>query len=287
MEPCSRPLKWIILMALLSCCHSSALQRNPQSGEASDVFLGVPGTSHTISGYDTEAGLDAVCWVTANAQTIRISDNEFNFSKADGNLTLLDNNLANNFYVFSDPAITLLPQCPKGINLHGYTPSDIRQIQGEMTLQTKKSVDFNIKATIDMSGVEGMQLFSDKFRYTTLQVQIILCLTSVVAFCSPYVHEHADARMDQLGMSGMQVETGDLHGGTHVHAYGVFLPVDLSNAGGNTSAMKTDIDVMVPVLVTAPGDFFAIGETTELSQLAISCYCLLHASCLYYYPVCV
>ncbi len=73
-------------------------------------------------------------------------------------------------------------------------------------------------------------------------------------FCSPFIHEEANYRLERLEQLGITTppDTGDRHGDTHVHSpYGKVLvdPTQISQS----------FNITVPLLVNDPGNFFAIG----------------------------
>jgi len=104
-----------------------------------------------------------------------------------------------------------------------------------------------------------VQFWSDEHG-AAVAVQVLLCELGRAGFCSPFIHEEANARLRAQNES-LEVDHGDRHGESHVHSAFVIVPV-------NTDATDTDNDddgvatftVTVPMLVNQPGKFFAIAS---------------------------
>jgi len=91
-------------------------------------------------------------------------------------------------------------------------------------------------------------------RYGRIAVQVVACDTESSGFCSPFVHEQANARLVASGETLSKTAPGELHGDTHIHSPYVFIEVDSSEK--HTKIHQT---VEVPMLVNHPGSYSMIG----------------------------
>jgi hypothetical protein len=94
----------------------------------------------------------------------------------------------------------------------------------------------------------------------------LVCELGKVRFCSPFIHEEANARLAAQGITSSPAR-GDRHGGTHVHSPYVMVPVD-------ATTLSQSFDVTVPLIINQPGSFFAIGalQFYSSSQLQVAEY---------------
>jgi hypothetical protein len=83
---------------------------------ASFANLGIPGTSATVDGYDTEHGTNAICWKTPSC-----SSQQRNIS--------LPNPLVANFQTDSSVGVKLMSTCPSGNQIHGTAPIEWQRPQ--------------------------------------------------------------------------------------------------------------------------------------------------------------
>lgn len=235
----------------------------------------VPGTTQTKSGYDTEFGLDAMCWRSSGH--IEARENEE---------PLFQNELIANFYL--NGSVVLLSECPTGNRLEACAPPEHYQsddeplrtgryynytVSGQLNLTSLASPGRNI-AVNDINNVfdgndnnepqeeqsnsnnhhHPVQFWSDEHG-AAVAVQVLLCELGRAGFCSPFIHEEANARLRARNES-LFVERGDRHGGSHVHSAFVIVPVDTATTASNGIAT---FNITVPMLINQPGDFFAIA----------------------------
>jgi len=248
--------------------------------------LGIPGTSHTVSGYDTEGGDEPICWrgrsdlaaLTGGASigTDGGGDDNGNGDGGGGSevpsrkqrqlrpqrteqrqrqrsmnavqATPWDNKLYKSFILTGE--VDLLPQCPRGLYIEGDVPTaDVEIVRDDVMLRTGEFHDYNVRLSIDLDVMGGDYVFSDEG--PRIAVQIILCQVDQ-GLCTPFVHEHANDRLKVSNITE-NLATGDRHGNTHVHSPAVFITLPDPSAGG-----PQVFDVAVPTRVNDPGSFFAI-----------------------------
>lgn len=137
---------------------------------------GIPGTSQTLSGYDTEMGVDSVCWRSTSAKYYA------------GVAYPFPNPLAANFSVAGN--IELLKACPTGNTITAYAPVERETLHGAKNfnrsrLRTHTWYNFPVRATFNLTSLDRMYFVSDWG--PTVAFQVILCINGVSGFCSPFV----------------------------------------------------------------------------------------------------
>jgi hypothetical protein len=192
--------------------------------------FGIPGTTQTISGYDTEVGEDPICW-KCNASTV------------EGDIPF-PNPLIKHFKLTGE--VTLLKSCPALNYMTAEAPPELQR--GER-LRTGKSYDYKVSITLNLDSLGGNAFISDEG--PLIAVQIIVCKLGA-GFCSPYIHEESNARLEALGIT-TPPSNGDSHGGTHTHSiYEIFkVPPE--------DGPIYKLDLTIPMLVNTAGDYFAIA----------------------------
>ena len=232
--------------------------------------LGIPGTTQTISGYDTEFGRDAICWSSFQATSSSSSKDNTHDHAID-----LPNPLIEGFHIDAT-GVTLLRACPVGNTLQGTAPTEF--LAGER-LRTGVWYNYSVQAQLNLTALIGDSggttatptVVADNG--TFVSIQILLCVLGASGFCHPFVHEEANERLIRDDGVLETVPIGDRHGQSHVHSpyYLVELNIttatseqqqeqeqqDLSTAAAAAAAVY-HIDVQVPMLVNRPGDFFAV-----------------------------
>ena len=234
---------------------------------------GIPGSTHTLSGYDTEKGVDPVCWSSIGAD------------KYVGSAYPFPNPLVADFSVAGN--ITLMPECPVGNSITAFAPVDRETVPGKNNfnrsrLETGTWYNFPVHATFNLTSLDSKYFVSDLG--PTVAFQVVLCINGVSGFCSPYVstfdylswlrylfvarvalnhishtrvlkqiHEEANERIVRSGGVIAPVATGDQHGGTHVHSPYVFRNLTFEDGP------IYEVDVEVPILVNDEADFYAIA----------------------------
>jgi hypothetical protein len=193
--------------------------------------FGIPGTTQTISGYDTEVGEDPICW-RCNASTV------------EGDIPF-PNPLIKHFKLTGE--VTLLKSCPALNYLTAEAPPEFQR--GER-LRTGKSYDYKVSITLNLDSLGGNAFISDD-EGPLIAVQIILCKLGA-GFCSPYIHEESNARLEAQDIYESP-EQGESHGGTHTHSgYKLFkVPPE--------DGPIYNIPMTIPMIVNTAGDYFAIA----------------------------
>lgn len=128
----------------------------------------VPGTTGTLSGYDTELGVDPVCWTGSSASLLKenVSDTTV--------ITPFPNPVVENFQLLGETE--LLRECPTGIELKAFAPPEFGTpplYQDGIRPRTKVWYNYTIEFTIDQLGVRGNALISDE---TPTIVAVQVCL---------------------------------------------------------------------------------------------------------------
>jgi hypothetical protein len=215
--------------------------------------FGIPGTTQTISGYDTELGKDPICW-RSDASTV------------EGDIPF-PNPLVKNFKLLGE--VALLKKCP-GLNfITGEAPPEFQR--GER-LRTGQIYDYNVSITLEIHSLGGNVFISDDG--PLIGVQILLCKLGA-GFCSPFIHEEANARLAAQGIL-TPPNKGDRHGGTHTHSGFSFFKVPPEDGP------LFKLDVTIPMLVNTPGEYFAVASAQmyigeELEEPAIERYDMANA----------
>lgn len=205
-----------------------------------DGPLGIPGTTQTISGYDTELGSDPICW-SSQASATGLEGIPF----PNGEL-VEDFSLANE--------VVLAPSCPNGTWIEAFAPPEF--LEPNFRPRTLEWYNYTIKGAIALDELSGVNIVSDEG--SRISIGVVACDSIRAGFCSPFVHEQANIRenseMEQYGYTlfAKQRVTGDRHGGTHVHAPAIIMDVE-------SSLREVEFEVEVPIRINDPGTFFVIG----------------------------
>jgi len=115
----------------------------------------VPGTTSTISGYDTELGTDPVCWTGRSASLL-------NTSEEAEVVTPFPNPVVEDFQLLGETR--LLQACPTGVNLTAFAPKEFGtppHYNDGIRPRTKQWYNYTINFTIDQLGLSGNSLISD------------------------------------------------------------------------------------------------------------------------------
>ena len=148
--------------------------------------LGIPGTSHTVRGYDTEGGDEPICWRGRSDLAALSSSGTGADGGGDGDgnggsdvpsrkqRQLLqqmawDNKLYKNFILTGE--VDLLPQCPRGLYIEGDVPTaDVETVRNDVMLRTGEFHDYNVRLSIDLDVMGGDYVFSDEGPRIAVQV---------------------------------------------------------------------------------------------------------------------
>lgn len=208
--------------------------------------LGIPGTTQTNSGYDTELGNDSICW------------SSFASATPDDGIPFPNGVLVEAFSLADK--VELLPSCPEGTRISVFVPPEF--LEPGFRPRTLEWYNYTVKGSIELSQLNGVDIVSDEG--TKIAFAMVACDSQRAGFCSPFVHEQANLReANEKAETGQTLfppkkVTGDRHGGTHVHAPAVL--VDLVDfASSTTNGSRYEFDVEVPMIINDPGTFFVIG----------------------------
>jgi hypothetical protein len=193
--------------------------------------FGIPGTTQTISGYDTEIGEDPICW-KSTASTEGEVDSPF------------PNPLVKDFNLLGE--VALLRSCPTLNYITAQAPPEYQR--GER-LRTGEIYEYSVSVTLNIASTGGNAFVSDDG--PVVAVQILLCKLGA-GFCSPFIHEEANGRLAARGIT-TPPDKGDSHGGTHVHSGYNFFKVPPEDGPLH------QLDVTIPVLVNTAGEYFAVA----------------------------
>ncbi|KAL3936930.1 MAG: hypothetical protein SGARI_002350, partial [Bacillariaceae sp.] len=138
--------------------------------------LGIPGTTQTISGYDTEMGEDPICWSS--------------FASATGQdgIPFPNGELVEDFSVATQ--VNLAPACPNGTWLEAFAPAEF--LEDGFRPRTGVFYEYTIKASIDLDELSGLNIVSDEGG--RVAIGVVACDSTRAGFCSPFVHEQANIR---------------------------------------------------------------------------------------------
>jgi hypothetical protein len=200
--------------------------------QVSAAGFGIPGTTQTISGYDTELGRDPICWRSYD-QT-RVNGSHFN----------APNPLVDGFEL---AGVELLEACPELNYLTATAPPEF--LRGER-LRTDQIYYYTVQVTLNLDSLDGDFFVSDIGHFVAIQV--LVCRLGV-GFCSPFIRDQADWRLANNGMS-TNFRWGDSHGGTHTNSGFNFFEVPPENGP------IYNLTVTVPMLVNDEGAYFAIAS---------------------------
>ena len=216
---------------------------------------GIPGTTQTISGYDTELGVDAICWR----------------SKYSNNGLKLPNPLVKDFSI-SVSGVTLLQACPVGNNISGVAPNEL-VIHGER-LRTKTEYNYTVFLNINFTSLGATNGLTSDRGPGFLAVQVLNCVAGASGFCSPFIHEEANARLEEQealiraanpnnvseeeeAVAAPDAPTprprGALHGDSHVHSGYTYVELPLKDG-----PVFKDLQVQIPMMVLSPLLYFSI-----------------------------
>ena len=200
------------------------------------AFQGIPGTKSTINGYDSELGTDAICWTSEAAENQEAESFPF------------PNPLVRDFAVRD--RVQLLEACPSGNSLKAFAPAEARLGK---RLRTYRWYDYYVEISVDTSTLSDFnyEIIADD-NQPIVAVQVVACVLGRAGFCSPFIHEEANARLAEQGILESPAR-GDRHGGTHVHSPYQFVRLE-PDKGPVYKA-----NVTVPMLVNNPASFFTIA----------------------------
>jgi hypothetical protein len=217
--------------------------------------FGIPGTTQTISGYDTELGEDPICWRSTASSIEGEIDTPF------PNPLVIDFNLLGE--------VALLKRCPALNYITAQAPPEFQR--GER-LRTGEIYEYSVSITLNIASLDGNAFVSDEG--PLVAVQILLCKLGG-GFCSPFIHEEANARLAAQGIT-TPPSKGDSHGGTHTHSGYKFFQVPPQDGP------VQKLDLTIPVLVNTAGEYFAVASVQmytgeELGALAKMRYDMANA----------
>jgi hypothetical protein len=126
------------------------------------VQAGVPGTTGTLSGYDTELGKDPVCWTgSSRAVTGNLTET----------VTPFPNPLVPEFQLLG--TTKLLLECPEGVKLEAFAPKEFGtppDYNDGIRPRTKQWYNFTVQFTINLVNLTGTILVSDNTTAVAVQV---------------------------------------------------------------------------------------------------------------------
>ena len=222
--------------------------------------MGIPGTTQTDNGYDTELGTDAICWKSSGVIPPVKEQSTLNTihddTDRDKQLSILfANDLIQNFTLPSSNTVKLLTSCPTDNVLTTQAPLEWRN---GGRLRTGTWYNYTVSVQINLQSLGGRNFISDRVESSSPRaaLQIITCSLTSSGFCSPFIHDEANARLQAEGIL-TKPGKGDSHGGTHVHSPRVFVTLDDNSGIGSNGQFQFTVDV--PMLVNHPGNFFAIA----------------------------
>lgn len=212
--------------------------RHIKSADNLGLGYGLPGTTQTISGYDTELGTDAMCWRSQGS--LIASKDSIDFP----------NPLIKDFRL--NGRIKLLDSCPVGNSVIASSPDLIvgERLRTEQWRNYTVSIKLNTTSLTDDGAIVDRFFTSD--RGPTIAVQIMACRIEVSGFCSPFKHEESNARLSALNIT-KKINQGDSHGGSHVHSG--YRLIELPPEDGPIYS----VEIEIPMIINSPGLYFPIA----------------------------
>ncbi len=218
------------------------------TGEDHQVGHSIPGATQTISGYDTEEGVDAICWRSQGYVATNVS------SSATGGINV-SNPLLQNF-LLDDSGVTVLRSCPTGNSLTAYEPVEF--VHGDR-LRTEQWYNYTVLINLDLSTLHPNStepfIVSDQGSY--IVVQMLVCQFGRSGFCSPFTHDATTSHLRAVNSTLPETGQEESHGGTHVHSNYQYIPIP-PNVSSNDQRY-TNITVHVPMMINEPGQYFTIA----------------------------
>lgn len=133
--------------------------------------LGIPGTTSTLSGYDTELGEDAMCWSSVASAT------------PEEGIPFPNGVLVQNFSLADQ--VLLHRSCPNGTWLTAQAPPEFDD--PDFRPRTLQWYNYTVKGRLDVSALSDAFVASDTG--SKVAVAILACDSVTAGFCSPFVHE--------------------------------------------------------------------------------------------------
>mmetsp|Transcript_41862 Transcript_41862/g.100496 ORF Transcript_41862/g.100496 Transcript_41862/m.100496 type:complete len:889 (-) Transcript_41862:851-3517(-) len=260
--------------------------------------LGIPGTTQTLAGYDTELGTDPICWSSIASPT---PDNGIPFPNGE---------LVENFSMADK--VELLPQCPDGTWLEVFAPvkffkigqgndesdrdseinsqsmtarasstpglteeerdeileKDVSQVGSSGSTfrpRTYEWYNYTVNVSIDLRSLNGSYVVSDDQK-PFVAVSVVACDSVTAGFCSPFVHEQAYIREARIEASytpeqaaAAALKPKRATGDRHGGTH-VHAPAVLVDLDTvDVVDEKYEFSVEVPTIINQPGNFFVIG----------------------------
>jgi hypothetical protein len=211
----------------------------------------IPGTTQTNDGYDTELGVNSICWFSNGRGPTPIN-------KKDDvkNATVLEsipfpNPLLADF-VIGGNGVQPQKDCPIGNEVRAEAPVEFRR-DGKLRVHHHYNFDvtvnLNVTSLMEGRGISNPEFQSDDEPKVALQ--IMACSIENAGFCTPFKHEESNMRNKAMNMT-QKLSEGDLHGDTHVHSGYEFMVLRADD--GPLYKFNLPIEMRVNV----PGKYFHI-----------------------------
>ncbi|KAL7564035.1 hypothetical protein ACA910_006944 [Epithemia clementina (nom. ined.)] len=191
-------------------------------------------------------GVDAICWE----------------SQDDKDGLTLPNPLIEDFVV-SMSGVKLLRRCPSGNNISGVAPKEL-VVDGER-LRTTVGYNFTVSLDINVTSLNASDGFTSDHGPGIIAVQVLNCLVGASGFCSPFIHEEANARLAAAAAAAQAANPnvklpeatprprGAMHGDSHVHS-----GYKMVNLPFSEGPIYKNVEVKVPMYVLTPGTYFSV-----------------------------
>jgi hypothetical protein len=175
--------------------------------------LSIPGTTQTNDGYDTERGINSICWFSHGPGPI-------DPNKDDGGNRVripFPNPLIADF-VMGGNGVHPQKDCPLGNHVRAEPPVEFSR---DGKLRVGRDYDFNIFVSLNVTSlIEGRGIANPEFQSDDepkVAMQIMACDIESAGFCTPFKHEESNLRNAAMNMT-QKLSRGDMHGGSHVHS---------------------------------------------------------------------
>ena len=154
------------------------------------------------------------------------------------------NELVSDFTVSS---VTLLRQCPNHVNLTVLAPVGLNSPGATPRIDT--TYNYIVQGTLNLDTLGGRRIVSDDGD-GRIALQILICDVTAASFCSPFVHDRFNARLQAAQNNNTDATAGNQD--THEHSEPIFLYLP-------TNETVLNFTVTVPLTPLVAGQYFTIG----------------------------
>jgi hypothetical protein len=217
------------------------------------VSFNIPGTTQTNDGYDTELGVNSICWFS-HGQGPRSADTlgeDQHKSNLDLKSIPFPNPLIADFIIGGN-GVQPQKDCPLGNHVRAEAPMEFhrdKKLRVDHHYNFTVTVNLNVTSLIEGRGISDPEFQSDDV--SKVAIQIMACSIENAGFCTPFKHEESNMRNKYMNQT-QKLSEGDLHGHTHVHSGYEFMLLDVSDGP------LYEFHLPIEMRVNVPGKYFHI-----------------------------